>query len=89
MYVARQPVTERAARTATLGAGDARGSGGAHVGEGETHRAARLTLERAVYGASVQDEVGAGPRMAQEELRGEHVRLEAIARGTRGDDVAR
>src|SRR5436190_2072965 len=42
------PVTERAARTATLGAGCARRSGGARLGESETHRATRLELEGAL-----------------------------------------
>jgi hypothetical protein len=83
------PVTERAARTATLGAGHARRSGGARLREGETHCATRLALERPVHGAGVQDEVAARPRMAEKELRGEHVRFETIARRTRRDDVAR
>src|SRR5436190_3209183 len=83
------PVTERAARTATLGAGCARRSGGARLGESETHRATRLALEGAVHGAGVEDEIAARPRIAEKELRGEHVGLEAIAGRTCRHDVAR
>ena len=41
-----------------------------------------------MYGARVVNEVAAGGGVAHEEFRGEHVRLEAIARWAGGDDVA-
>ena len=41
-----------------------------------------------MYGARVVNEVAAGGGVAHEEFRWEHVRLEAIARRTRGNDVA-
>ena len=63
--------------------------GGRHLGEGEAHRTARLTLEGAMYGSGVVDEVAPRPGVAHEELDRQHVRLEAIALRTGGNDVAR
>ena len=62
---------------------------GAHVGEGQAHGAARLTLECAVHRACIVDEVAPRPWISQKELGGKHVRFQAIAGRTRGDDVAR
>ena len=63
--------------------------GGLYPGEGETHRAASLTLERSMHGTGMMDEVAARPGISREEFDGKHVRLEAVARRARRDDVAR
>lgn len=41
-----------------------------------------------MHGSRVMNEVAPGPRVAHEELHGEHVSLETIARCARGYDVA-
>src|SRR5690348_3553416 len=56
---------------------------------GQAHGATRLALQRAMYRASVQDEVAPCPWLAEKELGGKHVRLESIAGRTRRNDVAR
>ena len=58
------------------------------TGERQTDRATRLTLQRSVYGTGVVNEVGASQRIAHEELGGEHIRLEAIARWTGRNNVS-
>src|SRR5258705_4959533 len=63
-------------------------SGRADLCEREADRPACLALQRPVHGARVMYEVRPRPRIAQEEFRGQHVGLEAIARGTGDDDVA-
>jgi len=64
-------------------------SGGPRLGEGQAHRPASLTLERAMHGARIVDEVVSRPRIAEEELRRQHVGLEAVARRTGCHDVTR
>ena len=57
--------------------------------ESEAHRAARIPLQRAMHRARIPNEIRAGPWIATEELVRQHVALEAITWGTRGDKVAR
>ena len=58
-------------------------------GQGQTHGPARATLERAVYGARVPNEIRAGPWIPTEELVRQHVAFQSIARRARRDEVTR
>lgn len=67
----------------------ARGSGcGGHVGKGKADCPTCLTLQCAVYGARIMNEVASCPWISHEEFGGEHVGLEPVAWGTRSHDVA-
>ena len=56
---------------------------------GQAHRSASATLERAVDGTGVDDEVHARPGKASEEVGWQHVALEPVAAAARSDEVAR
>ena len=57
--------------------------------QGQAHGSPRATLERAVYGARVPNEIRAGPWIPTEELVRQHVAFQSIARRARRDEVTR
>lgn len=57
-------------------------------GERQTHGASRAAFEGAVHRAGIAYEVCTGPRVAREELEGEQLTLEPIARSACDDEVA-
>jgi len=58
-------------------------------GERQAYGSPGVALQRPMDGSGVAYEIRAGPRISSEELIGQHVALEAIARGTGRDQVAR
>lgn len=58
------------------------------AGVGETHGASRATLQGAVNGAGVVDEVESSPRISGEEFSWQEIALEAITAPARSDEIA-